>query len=71
MPTELTEEEMRRAFFGGAQASAPVEVHVQTVSDGIPNLVKAVPIQEHPKRTVPRALPPTTSDAARGQRVRG
>lgn len=28
MPTELTEEEMRRALFGGAQASAPVEVHV-------------------------------------------
>ncbi|EJM34477.1 hypothetical protein PMI26_05684 [Pseudomonas sp. GM33] len=58
MPTELTEEEMRRALFGGAQASAPVEVHAQTVSYGIPNLAKVVPIQEHPKRKVPRALPP-------------
>lgn len=37
MPTELTEEEMRRALFRGAQASVPVEVHVQTVSDSIPN----------------------------------
>lgn len=46
MPSELTEEEMHRALFGGAQASAPVEVHVQTVSDGIPNLAKVVPIQE-------------------------
>jgi len=58
MPTELTEEEMRRALFGGAQASAPVEVHVQTVSDGIPNVAIVVPVQEYQKRTVTRALPP-------------
>lgn len=44
MPTELTEEEMHRALFGGAQTSAPVEVHVQTVSDGIPNVAIVVPV---------------------------
>lgn len=58
MPTELTEEEMRRALFGRAQASAPVDVHEQTVNDSIPNVAIVVPVQEHRKRTVPRAFTP-------------
>ncbi|CAI8924332.1 hypothetical protein EMIT0P258_50044 [Pseudomonas sp. IT-P258] len=41
---------MRRALFGGAQASAPVEMHLQTVSDGIPNVAIVVPVQEYRQR---------------------
>lgn len=58
MSTELTEEEMRRALFGEAQASESVDVHQQTVTDGIPNVVIGRPIQEHQRRTVPKTLTP-------------
>ena len=41
--TDLTEEEMRRALFGAAEASAPTHVHISDPMEAIPDVIIVPP----------------------------
>jgi hypothetical protein len=58
MTNELTEEEMRRALFGAAQAPAPAQVQVPHVMDDIPDVVIVPPAPATKKRKSARAFTP-------------
>ncbi|QCY09583.1 hypothetical protein [Pseudomonas sp. MPC6] len=56
MNTELTEEEMRRALFGGADVPAPaINAHVQ---DTVPEVVIVQPVKAAKKNKVSKGFTP-------------
>ena len=56
MNTELTEEEMRRALFGGSESPAPaINSHVQ---DTVPDVVIVHPVKAAKKKKVSKGFTP-------------
>ena len=55
---DLTEEEMRRALFGAAEAPAPTHVHIPDPMEAIPDVVIVPPAAAAKKRKVEKAFTP-------------
>ena len=55
---DLTEEEMRRALFGAAQAPAPTHVHIPDPMEAIPDVVIVPTASVARKRKVDKAFTP-------------
>lgn len=55
---DLTEEEMRRALFGAAEAPAPTHVHIPDPMEAIPDVVIVPPATVARKRKVEKAFTP-------------
>ena len=56
--TDLTEEDMRRALFGAAEAPAPTHVHIPDPMEAIPDVVIVPPAAVAKKRKVEKAFTP-------------
>ena len=56
--TDLTEEEMRRALFGAAEAPAPTQVRISDPMENIPDVIIALPTAAMKKRKVEKAFTP-------------
>ena len=56
MNTELTEEEMRRALFGGAESPAPVSA--PAAPDPVPQIVIEPPVKTVVKKKIAKAFTP-------------
>jgi hypothetical protein len=55
---DLTEEEMRRALFGAAEAPAPKHVHIPDPMEAIPDVFIVPPAAVAKKRKVEKAFTP-------------
>lgn len=56
--TDLTEEEMRRALFGAAEAPAPQHVHIPDLMEAIPDVIIVPPAAVAKQRKVDKAFTP-------------